>query len=69
MTAAAQTDPVGAAILLLCLAAIGLYFAYLSLRESYRQEQLWNHIAEDDNLPDPLEILYTYKAKEVENQQ
>mgnify|MGYP000633949853 CR=1 FL=1 len=73
---AAAVDP-GAIIVFLALALFVLYSAYYWLREAYRRDQLWKFIDQDEELADPLEILYLYKAEElylykaeeVENQQ
>lgn len=60
----------GVVLLLVFVALVGVALMFLALcEELYQRIQLWNYISEDDNLPDPLEIVYLYKAKEVENQQ
>ena len=56
-----------ALFMLLMLGASLLALVLLIGRELYRRHQLWRFIAQDEDLPDPLEILYLYKAKGVEN--
>jgi hypothetical protein len=51
--------------ILVGIAAYGLFYIGRALYERIR---LWEFIAQDEELPDPLEILYQYKADEVENQ-
>lgn len=34
----------------------------------YRRYQLWKFISQEEELPDPLEMLYEFRLKEVENQ-
>ena len=56
-------------LLLVFVALVGVALMFLALvTELYQRIQLWNYISEDEELPDPLEILYQYKAEEVENQ-
>jgi hypothetical protein len=64
---AAETPYFENLLLLLLIGAVALYFLYLISRRLYDQYQLWNFISQDENVSDPLELLYCYKAKEVKN--
>jgi len=58
-----------AVLLLFFVALIGVALMNLILvTKLARRDQLWRYISQDEELPDPLEIVYLYKAKEVENQ-
>lgn len=52
-------------ILLFGLIAVLLLFAVG--QEIYRRDRLWRFIAQDENLPDPLEILYCYRVADIQN--
>lgn len=50
--------------LMLAVAVVGVLL--IICRELYQRHQLWRFIAQDENLPDPLEILYRYRVEEIE---
>lgn len=64
---AAETATYEAVQLLFLIGAVTLYFLYLVTRGLYQRHQLWKYISEDENVSDPLELLYCYKAREIEN--
>jgi len=53
--------------ILLTLTAVILYLLFLVGRALHQRHQLWKYISEDENLADPLQLLYCYKAREIEN--
>lgn len=65
----AASDPVGGILILLIYAVVIGSMIYVIMRHLYQRYRLWHYIAEDEEQADPLQILYLYKAEEVENQQ
>ncbi|MCY4730518.1 hypothetical protein KY092_08095 [Natronomonas gomsonensis] len=64
---AAETATYEAVTLLLLIGAFALYLLYLVFKGLHERHQLWKYISEDENLADPIKLLYCYKAREVEN--
>jgi len=65
----AASDPATGIFVLLLLAVVIGSMMYVVIRDLYQRYQLWDYIAEDEEQAHPLQILYLYKAEEVENQQ
>ena len=63
------SDPAAGGFIFLMLALVVGCILYLVIRDLYQRYQLWDYVAEDEDQDNPLQTLYEYKAKEVENQQ
>jgi hypothetical protein len=64
---AAEATGQGLFTALILLASV-MYLLFYAGRALYERIQLWAFISQDEDQADPLQILYLYKAKEVENQ-
>ncbi|WP_276273605.1 hypothetical protein [Haloarcula litorea] len=63
---AAEATGDGPFIALMLAVTIGALIL-LFIRELYQRHRLWRYIAQDENQPDPLEILYCYRVRDVQN--
>lgn len=57
----------GDLLFLVWLGAIALIFLTGIVQQLYRRYQLWKFISQEEELPDPLEMLYEFRLKKVED--